>query len=122
MGRSTARRYQDDYLVWSLFQFETEYLKLRLALERAAGPSVAVDPDQVAQRYEIFVSRLNLVESEHAALVLAHHPDYQRTLARTQDFVRWAERAAAQRRADPRASGAHRRDHRPAGAAGRSDP
>ncbi|WP_431104424.1 ATP-binding protein [Roseateles noduli] len=86
-----TRRYQDDYLVWSLFQFETEYLKLRLALEQAAGPSVAVDPDQVAQRYEIFVSRLNLVESEHAALVLAHHPDYQRTLARTQDFVRWAD-------------------------------
>jgi two-component system, sensor histidine kinase len=86
-----TRRYQDDYLVWSLFQFETEYLKLRLALEQAAGPSVAVDPDQVAQRYEIFVSRLNLVESEHAALVLAHHPDYQRTLTRTQDFVRWAD-------------------------------
>ncbi|MDH0868110.1 ATP-binding protein [Mitsuaria sp. GD03876] len=86
-----TRRYQDDYLVWSLFQFETEYLKLRLALEQAAGPSVAVDPDQVAQRYEIFVSRLNLVESEHAALVLAHHPDYQRTVARTQDFVRWAD-------------------------------
>lgn len=85
------RRYQDDYLVWSLFQFETEYLKLRLALEQAAGPSVAVDPDQVAQRYEIFVSRLNLIESEHAALVLAHHPDYQRTLARTQDFVHWAD-------------------------------
>ncbi len=86
-----TRRYQDDYLVWSLFQFETEFLKLRLALEQAAGPSVAVDPDQVAQRYEIFVSRLQLVETEHAAQVLAHHPDYQRTLARTQDFVRWAD-------------------------------
>lgn len=86
-----TRRYQDDYLVWSLFQFETEYLKLRLALEQAAGPSLAVDPDQVAQRYEIFVSRLSLVESEHAAQVLSHHPDYQRTVARTQDFVRWAD-------------------------------
>lgn len=86
-----TRRYQDDYLVWSLFQFETEYLKLRLALEQAAGPSMGVDPDQVAQRYEIFVSRLNLVESEHAAQVLAHHPDYQRTVARAQDFVRWAD-------------------------------
>jgi two-component system, sensor histidine kinase len=82
-----TRRYQDDYLIWSLFQFETEYLKLRLALEQAAGPSLAVDPEQVAQRYEIFVSRLSLVESEHAALVL----DYQRTVARTQDFVRWAD-------------------------------
>ncbi|UXH76399.1 ATP-binding protein [Roseateles amylovorans] len=86
-----TRRYQDDYLVWSLFQFETEYLKLRLALEQAAGPSLVVDPDQVAQRYEIFVSRLNLVESEHAAVVLSRHPDYQRTLARTKDFIRWAD-------------------------------
>lgn len=86
-----TRRYQDDYLVWSLFQFETEYLKLRLALEQAAGPSLAVDPEQVAQRYEIFVSRLNLIESEHAAQVLSHHPDYQRTMARTQAFIRWAD-------------------------------
>ncbi len=86
-----TRRYQDDYLIWSLFQFETEYLKLRLALEQAAGPSLAVDPDQVAQRYEIFVSRLSLVESEHAAQVLSHHPDYQRTVARTQEFVRFAD-------------------------------
>lgn len=86
-----TRRYQDDYLVWSLFQFEAEYLKLRLSLEQAAGPSLAVDPEQVAQRYEIFVSRLELVETEHATQVLAQHPDYQRTVARTREFVRWAD-------------------------------
>ena len=86
-----TRRYQDDYLVWSLFQYESEFLKLRLALEQAAGPSLAVDPDQVAQRYEIFVSRLSLIEGEHATRVLASHPDYQRTLTRSKAFVAWAD-------------------------------
>eukprot|EP01137_Pigoraptor_chileana_P031313 Opistho-2@18976 len=86
-----TQRYQDDYLVWSLFQFETEYLKLRLALEQAAGPSVAVDAENVEQRYEIFVSRLSLIEGEHAAKILSNHPDYRRTLERAKVFVQWAD-------------------------------
>lgn len=88
---NATNRYQDDYLVWSLFQFETEYLKLRLVLEQAAGPSMAVDAEAVEQRYEIFVSRLNLIEGEHAAKILQHNPDYRHTLERAKAFVAWAD-------------------------------
>ncbi|MDN3920135.1 response regulator [Roseateles violae] len=88
---NATTRYQDDYLVWSLFQFEVEYLKLRLALEQAAGPSVAIDAEAVEQRYEIFVSRLGLLEDEHAAKILQEHPDYRRTLERSRRFVQWAD-------------------------------
>jgi len=88
---NATTHYQDDYLVWSLFQFEAEYLKLRLALEQAAGPSTAVDAEGVEQRYEIFVSRLGLLQDEHAVKILEAHPDYRRTLERSQAFVQWAD-------------------------------
>lgn len=88
---NATQRYQDDYLVWSLFQFEVEYLKLRLQLEQAAGPSLAVDAEAIEQRYEIFVSRVSLLESEHATKILADDPEYRHTLARTREFIRWAD-------------------------------
>jgi signal transduction histidine kinase/DNA-binding NarL/FixJ family response regulator len=88
---NSTTRYQDDSLVWSLFQFELEYLKLRLTLEQAAGPSMAIDAEAVEQRYEIFVSRLELLEDEHAAKILQSHPDYRRTLERSKTFVKWAD-------------------------------
>jgi hypothetical protein len=86
---NATRQYQDDYLVWSLFQFESEYLKLQNQLGeqlRRGG-----DGSAAAQRYEIFVSRLGLIESEHAAQVLIGHPSYQLALSRSRDFVRWAD-------------------------------
>jgi len=86
-----TERYQDDYLVWSLFQFEAEALRLRLVVEQMLGSSPTVDADQVVQRYEIFVSRLSLIESEHATLILRQHPDYKLTLERTRAFIRWAD-------------------------------
>ncbi|PND36404.1 hybrid sensor histidine kinase/response regulator [Paucibacter aquatile] len=88
---NATRSYQDDYMIWSLFQFEVESLRLRLALENAEHRSDEVDPDQVEQRYEIFVSRLGLIEGEHATLVLREHPDYQKTLDRSKRFVAWAD-------------------------------
>ncbi|WP_349743097.1 ATP-binding protein [Roseateles cavernae] len=88
---NTTSRYQGDYLVWSLFQFEVEYLKLRLALTQARQDRSPEAAEQAAQRYEIFVSRLSLIEGEYAAKVLSANPDYQRTLERTKAFVQWAD-------------------------------
>lgn len=84
-------RYQDDYLVWSLFQFEVEYLKLRTQLGEALAQPAGPRAEAAAQRYEIFVSRLNLVEGEHAAKVLRAESGYARTLALTRSFVAWAD-------------------------------
>ncbi|MCX2863221.1 ATP-binding protein [Paucibacter sp. PLA-PC-4] len=88
---NTTSRYQGDYLVWSLFQFEVEYLKLRLALAQARQDRSPEAAEQAVQRYEIFVSRLSLIEGEYAAKVLSASPDYQRTLDRTKAFVQWAD-------------------------------
>jgi two-component system, sensor histidine kinase len=88
---NSTTRYQGDYLVWSLFQFEVEYLKLRLALSKAQQEHSEDSAIQAVQRYEIFVSRLGLIEGEYAAKVLSANPDYLRTLERTKAFVQWAD-------------------------------
>lgn len=84
-------RYQDDYLVWSLLQLEVEYLKLKAQLGELLLLPNAAHAESAAQRYEIFVSRLGLVEGEHAAQVLATEPGYRETLQRCRAFVRWAD-------------------------------
>jgi len=89
---NATHRYQDDYLVWSLFQYEVEFLRLRLLLEQAASAAPTVDPEQVEQRYEIFVSRLKLIEGEHATKVLANHPHYRATVEHSLQFVDWADK------------------------------
>jgi signal transduction histidine kinase/DNA-binding NarL/FixJ family response regulator len=93
---SSTQRYQDDYLVWSLYQFEVDFLKLRQALD---GVKAADQPGQaqaaaelVEKRYEIFVSRLGLVEDEKATRVLQRDPAYLQTLTQMRGFVAWADK------------------------------
>lgn len=84
-------RYEEDYLAWSLFQLEAEFLKLQLSLQQALDSHSHIDAEQVEQRFEIFVSRINLIESEYAAKMLQDSPNYSTTLARSKSFVQWAD-------------------------------
>ncbi|MEL4178070.1 ATP-binding protein [Roseateles sp. PN1] len=84
-------RYEEDYLAWSLFQLEAEFLKLQLSLQQALDSQSRVDAEQVEQRFEIFVSRINLIESEYAAKMLRGSPNYDATLVRCKRFVQWAD-------------------------------
>ncbi|MFN0184690.1 MAG: response regulator, partial [Aquabacterium sp.] len=65
---------QDDYLVLSLQQIETEYLKLRDTWQRAADPVAAAPKADLQLRYDIFVSRIDLLKAERAARLLAQLP------------------------------------------------
>ncbi|MCV2354105.1 response regulator [Paucibacter sp. B2R-40] len=99
---SSAQRYQDDYVVWSLFQFEVDFLKLRQALDQTAAAASAsstgssadlqIAADLVEKRFEIFVSRLGLVEDEYATRLLQRDPDYSQTLAQIRSFVQSADK------------------------------
>jgi signal transduction histidine kinase/DNA-binding NarL/FixJ family response regulator/HPt (histidine-containing phosphotransfer) domain-containing protein len=88
---NATARYQDDYLVWSLFQFELEYQKLKTQLLEVSDQRSIKRAEAAAQRYEIFISRLNLIEGAHAAKVLQGEPGYQRTLSLSRAFVKWAD-------------------------------
>ena len=64
-------QYQDDYLVLSLFQLETEYLRLRHQLQ--------VDLDEPTSqalklRYDIFQSRVDLLQGERPQRLMADMP------------------------------------------------
>ena len=58
-------RYQDDYLQVSLAQLQVEYLRLRAALARTVE-APQPDRDAVQLRYDIFVSRVDLLKSGRA--------------------------------------------------------
>lgn len=70
--------YQGDNIVWSFFQLETESLRLGQALREAAVQPDPAPFDALRERYEIFVSRISLVEPQRTRDVMpeleAHRP------------------------------------------------
>ena len=77
---------QDDYLVLNLFQFETEYLRLRERWRQAAAdPTTA--REQLQLRYDIFISRIGLLQTERAQRVLSDSPEYGSAQRAIRDFV-----------------------------------
>ncbi|HYJ97992.1 MAG TPA: histidine kinase dimerization/phospho-acceptor domain-containing protein, partial [Burkholderiaceae bacterium] len=77
---------QDDYLVLNLFQLETEYLRLRERWRQAAGDPVRAR-EQLQLRYDIFVSRIGLVQTDRAQRVLSDSPEYGAAQRALRDFV-----------------------------------
>jgi two-component system, sensor histidine kinase len=76
---------QDDYLVLSLYQLETEYLRLRERWRTDAdGPGDDVAALQL--RYDIFLSRVALLRTERAARLLCQVPNAQQVLRQIDTF------------------------------------
>jgi signal transduction histidine kinase len=84
-------RYQDEYLQISLTQLQVEYLRLRQSLMRAAQ-SAQPDRDAVQLRYDIFVSRVELLGGGRAARLLLNQTDVRAALGGAQAFVEEADR------------------------------
>jgi len=91
---------QDDFTVLSLYQLEVEYLRLREQLKLAALAPASGGHDELQLRYDIFLSRIDLLKAAKARRMLG-------TLASTQDTVRALEvfvsRAEVYLGRDPRA-------------------
>jgi len=77
---------QDDYLVLNLFQFETEYLRLRERWRQAAADP-ATAREQLQLRYDIFISRIGLLQTDRAQRVLSDSPEYGTAQRAIRDFV-----------------------------------
>jgi signal transduction histidine kinase/CheY-like chemotaxis protein len=88
----TAASYQSDALGWSFSQLETEQLRLRNEFQRSiddAGPSRT---DSIQLRYDIFVSRVGLVDHARAARIMADEAAYPLAMAKVRAFVSRADR------------------------------
>jgi two-component system, sensor histidine kinase len=87
----TTIQYQNDFLQISLAQLQLEYLRLHGALQDAAY-AAAPDRETVQLRYDIFVSRVDLLESERMQRVAPDLAEYRRILAIVKAFVEEADR------------------------------
>jgi hypothetical protein len=77
---------QDDYLVLNLFQLETEYLRLRERWRQAAADPASAR-EQLQLRYDIFISRVGLLQTDRAQRVLSESSEYGTARRALRDFV-----------------------------------
>ena len=87
----TASHFQSDALGWSFSQLETEQLRLRNEMQSHLDDPALHGPAAVRLRYDIFVSRVSLVDHERAASIMAQQASYGPAVAKVQAFVREAD-------------------------------
>ncbi|MDT7836811.1 ATP-binding protein [Aquabacterium sp. OR-4] len=81
-------QYQDDYLVLNLYQVETEYLRLR---EQWQKPAEQADSTALKLRYDIFLSRVGLLDNERASRLLGSSSQASTALSAIAAFTRRAD-------------------------------
>jgi signal transduction histidine kinase/DNA-binding response OmpR family regulator len=98
--------YQNDALGWSFFQLETEHLRLRNQMHEALADlsltqSRAAASEALQNRYDIFVSRISLVDHERAARIMPDHSIYTQAMFQVRAFVAEADRYLGEKPAAP---------------------
>jgi two-component system, sensor histidine kinase len=93
--------YQDDYVVLSLYQVETEYLRLREEWLRARMQGESFDLDALQLRYDIWVSRVSLLHNDRAVRLMVGNADYQEPLKQMHAFIASADRTLGSPRQVP---------------------
>ncbi len=80
-----------DNIVWSFFQLESEYLHLRDLLRDANRNPDHIKLDVLSERYEIFASRLPLVQPERTQDFMPTQPEHLQTLEKIQQLITAAD-------------------------------
>ena len=93
--------YQDDYAVLSLYQAESEYLRLREAWTRAQFEHQPFDAQALQLRYDIWVSRVGLLHHNAIARLMTSNNDYVAPLRQMDEFISRADKVLGPNRARP---------------------
>ena len=88
---SSSVRYDSDYLVWSFFQLETELRQLQDELRESSHHPEKIDADALRTRYELFASRVPLIDESRTLGSLDLGPTHRQGLAALRDFMSWAD-------------------------------
>jgi len=83
----------DDYVVPMVYQAETEQLRLREQWRQATDERVPLDEAALRLRYEIWVSRVDLLRGASTLRLIEANSGHQQTLKQIEDFVAAADRA-----------------------------
>lgn len=84
--------FRNDALGWSFLQIETEQLRLRNTLQSALVSPAADDRDTLQTRYDVFVSRVGLVDHERAAAIMRDEARYAPAMDKLRAFIASADR------------------------------
>jgi len=76
----------DDYVVLQVYQAEVEYLRLREQWQRALDVRQPIDVDALRLRYEIWVSRVELLHNKVTKDLLGAEPGFDEVLKSADDF------------------------------------
>ena len=88
----SATHYQNDALGWSFSQLETEQLRLRNQVQAGLQGPKPPDREALQLRYDIFVSRIGLIDHQRAARIMADQRSYAPAIALVRAFVADADR------------------------------
>jgi two-component system, sensor histidine kinase len=84
-------QYQGDNTVWSFYQLESEYQRLLGEMQELSHHPTPALADSARERYEVFVSRISLVEPERTHAVLPDLPMQLAVLDQVKAFVAAAD-------------------------------
>ena len=88
-----AVRSGDDFLVLTVYQVEIEYLRLRESWRRASADRSDAPTGDLKLRYDIWVSRVQLLDGARPQKLIAENPEYRDTLLEMHRFIALADTA-----------------------------
>jgi two-component system, sensor histidine kinase len=83
---------QVDRLMWQAAELMRERDRLAQAFSEALQPGAAVDADHLSERYEVFVSRIDLIDRIPRRDLLESSPVYRHTMSALRAYVDVADR------------------------------
>jgi signal transduction histidine kinase/DNA-binding NarL/FixJ family response regulator len=81
---------QVDALMWQAYQLERESDRLKLSLQATQSPTEPTDAWKLSERYEVFLSRIELLARIPRADLLTASPEYRSAMATVNGFVAYA--------------------------------
>ena len=85
------------------FQLEREYLRFRQSIDQAANRGGPMDQDALALRFDIFVSRLALLQDNPTIALLKERAEYSAVVPALEKLIEQTERVLAQTPTDTKA-------------------
>ncbi len=85
-----------DFVVLLVYQNESEYLRLRQAWQSAAVDGAAFDEQALRLRYDIWVSRVDLLTGDRAQSLVGSTPEQGQTLDKMRAFIAAANASLGQ--------------------------
>ncbi len=82
---------QVDSIMWQAYQLERELGRLQVSLQEAGDPVPAIDEWELLERYEVFLSRINLISRIPRRDLLESTPVYGQAMGLIEGFVKQAD-------------------------------